>query len=103
MSQTGSAYLRGPHHCAMWRAWVQTSNTSSRGASNTRVISTSRSETTSNVVSEDLLLVVIGLCLLVLVGLALQLAQVFVEPIEARFPDVAIGVDPVGGLFEPRW
>src|SRR6202171_2878014 len=42
-SQTGLVKPSGPHHCAKCCGSVQALNTSARGASNTRVIVTSRS------------------------------------------------------------
>src|SRR5439155_12125951 len=67
-------------------------NTSSRGASKTRVWTISRSPRASMVVSVS----VAGMFLL----LSLQVLQHFVEAIHLLFPDAAVGVNPRGELLE---
>src|SRR5579859_3985068 len=85
-SITGLEKLWGPHHWARYFGSVHAFQTSSRGASKTRV-------RLSSLVSTSLFLAVMaGMFLL----LPLQFAQIFVEPIEALLPELAIFTDPVG-------
>src|SRR5436190_5373492 len=77
---------RGPHHCAMCFGSVHIVQTRSRGASNTRAPMISRSSFAALLAAMS--------CFL----LFLQLLQVFVESIEAVFPELAVVLHPIGDL-----
>src|SRR5256712_485323 len=101
-SQTGAVKSFGGNHCAICFGSVHALNTRSRGASNTRVVTSSRSLAgsdilASGVVATSLLLRVFGLSR-VGAGLLLKLAEVAVEAVEALLPEAPIALDPVGDL-----
>src|SRR5579859_3741154 len=84
----------GPHQCARCRGSVQASNTSSRGASNRRVKTSSRSAAPA--------VALLAAIVVLLVLLGFQFAQVFLQTVEALLPEVAIVLHPVGDVFERR-
>src|SRR4051812_25219324 len=86
MSQKGMVKWRGPNHRANCTGSVQARKTTSRGASKTRVM-----------VSRGSFFTALAFIRFLLV---LQLAKVFVEPIEALFPELAIVADPVRHFLE---
>src|ERR1700722_5357988 len=90
-SQTGLENPRGPNHCATCFGSVHASNTSSRGASRMRVMTSFRPEESS---AE--LLPFSAMFLL----LFFQRAQVIVQAIEALLPAIAIMFHPVGDILE---
>src|ERR1700730_11936287 len=89
-SQTGFVKPLGPHHCASSCGSVHALNTTSRGASNTRVILSWRSADSragSTLRAMFLLLCTqCGYFYFACFRFAfLQLAQVFIQPVEALF------------------
>src|SRR6185437_11077350 len=85
----------GPHQRAICSGWVHALNTSRRGASMTRVTTSSRSAVALMLPSTSLLL-------------ALQFLQVALEPVEALFPEDAVMLQPIRGTLEraclqPAW
>src|SRR6185437_4095630 len=80
----------GPHQLAACSASVQALKTRRRGASMTRVRTSSRSAVcwSESVLAATSLL------------LALQLFQVVLQPVEALFPEDAIVFQPIGGIFQ---
>src|SRR3989441_8651595 len=101
-SQTGAVKSFGGNHCAICFGSVHALNTSSRGASNTRLVMSSRSLAGSDrlaslVVATSLLLRVFGLSR-VRARLLLKLAEVVVEAGEALLPKAPGALDPIGGL-----
>src|SRR5487761_2594010 len=82
----------GPHHCARCCGSLKAENTSSRGASNTRVPTMERGSR-----SRSMLFVT-----LTLLSLGLQHLQVIVEAIEPLFPEPAIFGEPVVDRLECR-
>src|SRR5712691_2832677 len=85
-SAIGLPTILGPHHFWMCSGFVKTSNTRSRGASNTRSI-------TRSVVSATAFALIFLLPLL-------QFLQVAIQTIEPLLPDDAIALDPFVDLFE---
>src|SRR4051794_35661400 len=83
----GDVKLAGPHQRINRAGSVQALKTSSRGASKTRVMTSSRVP-----VPEPVLLVA------KLLLLVLQRLQVLVQAIEAIFPALAVSLQPVGHL-----
>src|SRR6185503_6615116 len=83
-------------HFVMCSAFVQQSNTNSRGASTTRVTSISVSDGVAKLVVPVLWAVVIVVLLL------LQVLEVVVEPFVARIPEAAVVLGPLGDLLERR-
>src|SRR5438128_3403304 len=83
----------GPHQPAACSASVHALNTRRRGASKIRVMTSSRCADATS-----------ALALAVIVLLArLQLAEIIVQAIEALLPEVAVVLQPVGGVLErPR-
>src|SRR6478672_3869887 len=81
----------GPHQFARCVGSDHAANTSSRGASNTRDRTSSRSA-----VSARSGVAVIGLLLL-----GLEFVQVVGEPVEALGPEAFVGLDPVVDRLEP--
>src|SRR5579872_844829 len=79
----------GPHHCDRCSGCVHTLKTSARGASKTRVMTSSRDDSVAAVL-------VAGILLLLL----LHLAQIFFETIETLLPETPIVFDPLGGILE---
>src|SRR5438067_13661657 len=83
---------RGPYQWIRCLGSVQTANTSSRGASNTRVKTSSRSVVSAARSG----VVVIGLLLL-----GLEVVEVLGQPVEALGPEPLVGLDPVVDRLEP--
>src|SRR3981081_4162435 len=83
----------GPHHCGRSSGSLTPLNTSSRGASKTRVITTSW--TPGSMMNS------VAVMLAILRFLLLQFAQVVIDAIEALFPLVAVALDPVGDVLQP--
>src|SRR5688572_16041277 len=81
---------RGPHQCVTWLGSVHVSNTSSRGASKSRVTTSSRSA--------------VGpagsLLAAMLLSLSLQVVQVITQAVEALVPEAAVGLHPVRDVLE---
>src|SRR6516162_3023943 len=77
----------GPNHRASWSGSVQAWNTSSRGASKTRVIVISRSSACTAVDSA-------------IVRSFLKVVQVLVQPVEPALPDLPARLHPRRGLAE---
>src|SRR5262245_49897629 len=92
---------RGPHHCATWCGSVHTFQTSSRGASNNRDATISRSAVFP--VASGLFIVIVVMELLVFGRpfLFLQNLKIAVEAIETLLPEAAVFFEPVGGLLHP--
>src|SRR4249919_3580861 len=80
----------GPHHCARCFGSVHTENTSSRGASSTRVPMIERGSC-----SRSRLLFTLTLLLL-----RLQRFEIITQPIEALVPKPAILFEPAVGFLE---
>src|SRR5712671_1549908 len=80
----------GPHQRAARSGSVHARNTSRRGASKMRVMTSSRSRTSAS------MLVLVSIFLL----LSLQFVQVILQAIEALFPEMAIMLEPVGGILQ---
>src|SRR5438105_12637280 len=80
----------GPHHCIRRSRSVQALNTMSRGASNTRVMTNSRSAAAATALLFPATLLL----------LRLKFPQVIVQAIEAFVPESAVAVDPVGDVLE---
>src|SRR6516225_9932530 len=76
----------GPHHRARCSGSVHASNTSRRGASKMRRMTSSAGTVT---VSAAILRV-----------LGLQLAQIFVKPSKAFFPEAAVMLEPIRSVLE---
>src|SRR5271169_3665936 len=92
-SQTGIVKRCGPHHFAKCFGSVHALNTSSRGASNTRVISISRSAKFAAALFPALLTAMFPLLLF-------QSLKIVVQPIEALIPEAPVAIHPVGDLSE---
>src|SRR6185437_3785696 len=97
ISSTVSVKPYGPHHFTICSGSVHASQTSSRGASKTRVITTSRSAPNVGAASGPLVLPAATRRLL-----SLQGSQVFIQTIEAFEPETPIALDPVSNLFQRR-
>src|SRR5919197_1000044 len=82
-----------PHHCGIKFGSVCALNTSSRGASKMRVITTSRSE---RIVNVELELFFAGMFTL----LFLNFLQKLIEAVETFAPQLLEGVDPVSDRFK---
>src|SRR6266852_1869354 len=89
-SQTGFVNPWGPHHCATRFGSVQALNTSSRGASKTRV--------STNTCSSFAMMFPVAMLFL----LFLHVAQIFVQTIEALRPEPLVVSDPIGDVLERR-
>src|SRR6266851_7585963 len=89
-SQTGFVNPCGPHHCATHFGSVQALNTSSRGASNTRVSTNSCSSFAMRFPVAILFL------------LFLHVAQIVIQSIEALRPKFLVVRHPIGHVFERR-
>src|SRR5437763_15291964 len=85
----------GPHHCAACSASVQAANTTSRGASKTRVTVSS---------CPDALLAPSSLARIPFSPRSPRLdpGQIFVQAVEAFLPEAAVILDPIGGIPERR-
>src|SRR5262249_44914614 len=90
ISHKGVVKPRGPHHCAKRPGSVQALKTRRRGASKTRVMTTSRSSG--------------WVAAFVLASMSLpllfQLVQIVIQAIEALLPETAIVFQPVAGILE---
>src|SRR5437764_171950 len=75
----------GPHHCARCFGSVQTSHTSSRDASSTRVPTSAQGSWSRSRLFLSATLALPGL----------QLAQIVVEAVEALFPEPAVFLEPL--------
>src|ERR671919_866261 len=96
-SQLATSYFLGPHHLDRCSHEVCASNTRSRGASKTRVMTISRSDGVATV--SLLPLPPIAL----LLSSVLELLQVLVQPVVALLPEAAVPFGPVRDLPErPR-
>src|SRR5262245_1305360 len=82
----------GPHHSFMCSGRVKASNTSSRGASSSRVKVSSRPRTVARSV--------LSVAAIFLLLLALHPVQVVLEPVQALFPEAAVVLDPVRHLAQ---
>src|SRR2546426_11955778 len=89
--QTGAVKCSGGNHSASCRGSVHARYTTSRGASNTRVVVSVRS--VGGVVRLLVLLFMRPV-------LSLQLAQMVFQAIEALLPELAVTLHPVGGFLE---
>src|SRR5712691_3855673 len=81
---------RGPHQRATWPGSVQALKTIGRGASKTRVMTSSRS---AELVAAPLLSATLLLP-------DLDLLQEFVQAIEALLPELSVLLQPVGDILE---
>src|SRR5260370_19146612 len=89
-SQTGFVNPCGPHHCATRFGSVQALNTSSRGASKTRV--------STNSCSSYAMMFPVAMLFL----LFLYVAQIVIQPIEALRPELPVVPNPIGNVLERR-
>src|SRR6266436_4339274 len=89
-SHTGFVNPWGPHHSATRFGSVHALNTSSRGASNTRVRTNSCSSLAITFPADMLFL------------LFLYFAQIVIQPIEALRPELPVVPDPIGNVLERR-
>src|SRR5450755_1469119 len=108
-SHTGLVKPFGPHHCATCLGSVQALNTSSLGASKTRVIIRSHSECSvgAPLSGELSCALTLALCAdmflllrLVFRILFFQLQQVVVQTVEAVFPEAPVVVHPSGYVLQ---
>src|SRR5712691_9434646 len=98
ISQLTVSYFLGPHQCDMCSHEVCASNTRSRGASKTRVMTISRSE---GVVTVSWLLPLPPIARLL--SSSLELLQVLVQPVVALLPEPTVPLGPLRHLFDwPR-
>src|SRR5437899_12702224 len=98
ISQLTVSYFLGPHQRDMCSHEVCASNTRSRGASKTRVMTISRSD---GVVTVSWLLPLPPIALLL--SSTLELVQVLVQSVVALLPEAAVPPGPLGDLLErPR-
>src|SRR5580692_730202 len=87
----------GPHHCVKCSALVQAENTSSRGASYSRMPTITRGSR-----SRSRLLVAAMLFTLCL-RFGLQLFQIGIEAVEALLEEAAVVLEPVVDVLERLW
>src|SRR5688572_19766059 len=99
ISQSTTSYFLGPHQFDMCSQEVCASNTRSRGASNTRDITISRSDGVV-VTSWFLPLPLIVLPLSFPWSSSLELLQVVVQPVVALVPEAPVPLGPLGDLLE---
>src|SRR5687768_18252739 len=83
----------GPHHCARCLGSVHASNTSSRGASSTRVVMMARG-------SRSRSMLLLADTLLLRFVLRLQLAKIILQAVETFFPEAAIALQPIVNAFQ---
>src|SRR5712671_3491956 len=95
MSQEIVVKPRGPHHCAACFASVQAANTTSRGASNVRVIVSPRCPASLPALSLARILLSPRVA-------GLEAGQIVVQAVEALVPERPIIFDPIGGGPERR-
>src|SRR6266511_3782440 len=95
ISQLAISYFLGPHQCDMCSHEECASNTRSRGASKTRVMTISRSD---GVVMVSFLLPLPPIALLL--SSSLELVQVLVKPVVGLFPEPPVPLGPLGNLLE---
>src|SRR6266566_1948604 len=95
MSQEIVMKPRGPHHSAACFASVQAANTTSRGASNVRVIVSPRCPASLTALS-------LARILLSPRFARLEAGQIVVQSVEALFPELPVIFDPIGGGPERR-
>src|SRR5215467_15721426 len=91
---------RGPIHCLACDGSVHTFQTSARGASKMRVMTSTRSSGSMTAAGAGALALAVLAAMLLLLGL--QLSQVLIESIEAFFPEPAVALEPVVDLFQAR-
>src|SRR5579885_1222692 len=102
ISQMGIVQPSGPSsHCGTCCGSVHAAQTSRRGASNTRVITISRSDGVLNRV-RPISLFAATIVLLLLLFLLLQRFEVAVEPRVAGLPEAAVALGPLRHLPERR-
>src|SRR5260370_10089669 len=89
-SHTGFVNPRGPHHCATCFGSIHTLNTSSRGASNSRV--------NTNSCSSFVMMLPVAMLFL----LFLHFVQILIQPIEALRPELPVVPNPIGNVLEWR-
>src|SRR5688500_8453060 len=94
-STTGVVKFLGPHHCPAALGSANAFHTSSRGASNTRVITSSR------LPAPDALSTALSFAAMQFL-LGLNLTEVLVQAIEAQLPHAAITLHPIGDVLEGR-
>src|SRR5712691_1194195 len=105
ISHTGLVKPIGPHHFATCCGSVHIRNTSSRGASSTRVRMSSRSVAATSLWSIGLFPSVIGWNVTGVRAACFRRSdffEVLVEAVEVRFPEIAIVLHPVGNLLQRR-
>src|SRR5207249_7688434 len=90
ISQKGVVKPCGPHQRARCSGSVQALKTRRRGASKTRVMTSSRSSVWVAA------LVLASTCL----PLLFQLVQIILQAVKALLPEAAVVLQPVGGVFE---
>src|SRR5215218_2883039 len=98
ISHSTTSWFRGPHQCDTCSHELCASNTSSRGASKTRVMTIFR----SGVASVCLYLPCPPIALLLPVAWfsSLELVQVLVQPVVSLLPETAVPVGPLGDLLQ---
>src|SRR5260370_32392257 len=105
ISHTGLVKPCGPHQCAKWAGSVHILNTSSRGASMTRLRMSSRSAAAVAACAIWIVPRVVASAGS-LVGSrffrGLDFLQVVVQPVEALFPEPAVMLHPIRGILQPR-
>src|SRR2546426_1028685 len=89
--QTGAVKCSGGNHSASCRGSVHARYTTSRGASNTRVVVSVRS-------AGGVVRLLVRLFMRPV--LSLQLAQMAFQAIEALLPELAVTLHPIGGFLE---
>src|SRR5918999_3519581 len=94
ISQLAISYFRGPHQFDMCSQELCASNTRSRGASKTRVMTISRSD---GVVTVSLLSVP---PMALLLSSSLEVVQVLVQPVVALLPEPTVPLGPLRDLLQ---
>src|SRR5260370_12893330 len=87
-SQTGLVNPRGPHHCATCFGSVHTLNTSSRGASNSRV--------NTNSCSSFVMMLPVAMLFL----LFLHFVHILIHPIHPLRPDPLLPCTPIPNILQ---
>src|SRR5918992_1490745 len=99
ISQTGIVHPSGPViQCGTCSGFVQASQTRRRGASTTRVMTTSRSVGVVSVVVPTLFAFAVATFLL----LGFEVLEKRIESVVIRVPDAAIALGPLGHFLERR-
>src|SRR5580704_49001 len=105
ISQTGLVKPLGPHHFARCAGSVHILNTSSRGASMMRLRMSSRSAAAVAGCAIWMVPRMVGSAASLVRSRflsGLDFLQVFVQPVEALFPEPAVMFDPIGGVLQWR-